>query len=362
VSVSGLAQEVVGTTAVARNYSLVNLTALTNPVTANNVQLKNTAMANGCTAWMRTEDGAWDPTHPNDYYFNTTASISQPSRLWRLRFTNITQPELGGVCEMMLDGNEGQKMMDNLCVDATGNIIENEDPGANARVSRIWKYYPTTDAMIPLGQVKSNLFLSGVSPSEFLTEDEEFSGVIDASSILGAGKYLFVVQNHKTNDVELVEGGQLLLMQTYGGVAASSLITGQPSSTSVNPGGNATFTVTVPAGSWVQWYRNGSPIVGANSASYTTGTVGTYYAIVGNSSGSVTSGSVSLSTTSIALYAGLTVTGPVGTTYNIQYTTSLTTPNWISLGTLTLTSSSMLYLDTTVAANQPQRFYRAVAQ
>ena len=131
----------------------------------------------------------------------------------------------------------------------------------------------------------------------------------------------------------------------------------------MNPGGNATFTVTVPAGSWVQWYRDGKPVAGANASSYTTSIVGTYYAIVGNSSGSVASGSVTLSTTSIALYAGLTVTGPVGASYTIQYTTSLSgTPVWTTLGSLTLTSSSMLYLDTTTAPNQAQRYYRAVPQ
>jgi hypothetical protein len=153
------------------------------------------------------------------------------------------------------------------------------------------------------------------------------------------------------------------MMQTYSGVASSSLITSQPSSTSVNPGSSNTFTVAVPAGSWVQWYRDGKPIAGANASSYTTSIVGTYYAIVGNSSGSVVSGAVTLSTTSIALYAGLTVTGPVGTSYTIQYTTSLSgTPVWTTLGSLTLTSSSMLYLDTTTAANQAQRYYRAVPQ
>lgn len=363
VAVSGLAQEVNGTTAVTRNFSLVNLTALENIVTASSQRLEDVGNTNGVTAFMRVEDGAWDPTHPNDFYFATTASFSQPSRLWRLRFTDITQPELGGVIDMMLDGTEGQKMMDNLCADANGNLIINEDPGNQAYLTRVWKYYPATDAFVPVGQAKTNFFVSG--QPNFFTQDEEISGVIDMSSILGAGKYLLVAQVHTNHlaDTELVEGGQLLLMETYAGVANSSLITTQPSSTSVNPGGNATFTVTVPAGSWVQWYRYGSPIAGANSASYTTSIVGTYYAIVGNSSGSVTSGTVSLSTTSIALYAGLTVTGPVGTTYNIQYTTSLSgTPVWTTLGTLTLTSSSMLYLDTTVAANQPQRFYRAVAQ
>ena len=54
-------------------------------------------------------------------------------------------------------------------------------------------------------------------------QDEETSGVIDVSSILGPGSYLLVDQAHYpinsispngfTNPDELVEGGQLLLMQ-----------------------------------------------------------------------------------------------------------------------------------------------------
>ena len=54
-------------------------------------------------------------------------------------------------------------------------------------------------------------------------QDEETSGVIDVSSILGAGTYLLVDQAHYsintanpngfTNPDELVEGGQLLAMR-----------------------------------------------------------------------------------------------------------------------------------------------------
>ena len=44
----------------------------------------------------------------------------------------------------------------------------------------------------------------------FLTQDEESSGVIDVSNILGQGWYLFDVQAHYANGAELVEGGQLL--------------------------------------------------------------------------------------------------------------------------------------------------------
>ncbi len=370
VSVSGLAQEVSGTTAATRNFALVNLSALENIIIVGSQRLEDVGNTNGVTSFMRGEDGAWDPTHPNDYYFNTTASAVLPSRLWRLRFTDITQPELGGVCDLMLDGTEGQLMLDNLCADANGNIIENEDPGNNARLSRISKYYPATDAFVPLGQAKTNYFLTG--GANFITQDEEVSGVMDASSILGAGKYLFVAQIHSSapvsGDAELAEGGQLIMMQTYAGLASNGLITGQPTSSGVTPGGNAVFTVTMPAGSWVQWYFNGKPIAGATGATLTvsnvgSSTVGSYYAVVGNSSGSVVSSTATLSTTSIALYAGITVNGPVGSSYTIQYTASLSgTPVWNTLGTLTLTSSAMIYLDTTAPANQAQRFYRAVLQ
>jgi len=55
---------------------------------------------------------------------------------------------------------------------------------------------------------------AGVIPaSTFLTQDEESSGIIDASDVLGNGWYLLDVQAHlKSADPELVEGGQLLAM------------------------------------------------------------------------------------------------------------------------------------------------------
>jgi len=45
------------------------------------------------------------------------------------------------------------------------------------------------------------------------TQDEESSGIIDASDILGRGWFLLDVQAHKLSaDPELVEGGQLLAL------------------------------------------------------------------------------------------------------------------------------------------------------
>ena len=46
----------------------------------------------------------------------------------------------------------------------------------------------------------------------FLTQDQESSGIIDASAILGEGWYLLVQQAHYATDTELVEGGQLLAL------------------------------------------------------------------------------------------------------------------------------------------------------
>ena len=43
----------------------------------------------------------------------------------------------------------------------------------------------------------------------FLTQDEESSGVIDASDVLGKGWFLFDTHTHFANGTELVEGGQL---------------------------------------------------------------------------------------------------------------------------------------------------------
>jgi hypothetical protein len=46
----------------------------------------------------------------------------------------------------------------------------------------------------------------------FLTQDEESSGIIDASDILGEGWFLLDVQAHYSLAGELVEGGQLLAL------------------------------------------------------------------------------------------------------------------------------------------------------
>jgi len=61
----------------------------------------------------------------------------------------------------------------------------------------------------------------------------------------------------------------------------------------------------------------------------------------------------------IQLYAGLNITGTVGSLHAIQYATNLDSPDWRCLAIVHLTNSPHLYTDSSVPARE-QRFYRAV--
>ena len=167
----------------------------------------NTALV---TLFNRPEDGAWDPRNPSDFYFVTTNAFTAPSRLWRLHFTDINNPALGGTLDMLLDGTEGQKMFDNITLDRNGHVILLEDVGNNAHIGKVWRYDIANDKLTLIGQHDPLRFLAG--GTQFLTQDEESSGVIDAAGILGPGWYLLDVQAHYATDAETVEGGQLLAM------------------------------------------------------------------------------------------------------------------------------------------------------
>jgi len=242
VNVGGVAAN--ETTATDAGLGLVNKTATFSFVP--NVPVTGVAG----TSFLRPEDGAWDTVNKNRYYFVTTnqpdaakdntggkinTSITNAAqvgrtRLWSMTFTDLTKPEQGGILEMILDGTEtvtvagrihGTQMFDNMTVASDGTIILQEDVGGNNHNGKIWKYNPVTKALTLLAQHDEKLFgdyYTGVVGTE--TNDEETSGIIEITSILGRtdGKryFLLVDQNHKlatgTNAAELVEGGQLLLL------------------------------------------------------------------------------------------------------------------------------------------------------
>jgi hypothetical protein len=88
--------------------------------------------------------------------------------------------------------------------------------------------------------------------------------------------------------------------------SSAPAITVQPSDQSVSVGQAATFTVTATGAAPLsyQWQRSGSPIAGATSSSYTTGTTtagdsgSSFAVVVTNASGSLTSRSATLTVTS----------------------------------------------------------------
>lgn len=164
----------------------------------------------GITNFLRPEDGAWDPRNDSDFYFQTTNSFTAPSRLWKLHFSDPANPTAGGTITAVLDGTEGQKMLDNMCIDNWGNALCLEDVGGNTHIGKIWQYNMTSDAMKLIASHDTTRFLTG--GSKYLTIDEEASGIIDMQEILGAGMFIFVDQAHYATTPELVEGGQLLAL------------------------------------------------------------------------------------------------------------------------------------------------------
>jgi hypothetical protein len=164
--------------------------------------------------FQRTEDGAWDPRsdRQGDFYFVTTADMASNTRLWRLRFDDLRHPEAGGTIEILVS-NLGCRMFDNVCVDRLGRVLIQEDPGNDPHLAKIWLYGSDTQELIAIAQHDPARFGPGVDPARFITQDEETSGIIDATDALGRGWFLLVDQAHKASaDPELVSGGQFLAM------------------------------------------------------------------------------------------------------------------------------------------------------
>jgi hypothetical protein len=220
-----------------------NLVSIGSPasIAAATGSLINTNSNNlGVTNFLRPEDGAWDPNRPTDFYFVTTNSFTSPSRLWRLRFNDIANPELGGKIEAVLAGTEGQKMLDNICFDNHGHMILQEDPGNQNWRARMYQYKISTDVLTTVLDEDSTRFQTG--GVNFLTIDEENSGVIDAQSALGAGWFLSVHQAHYPLPNPMVEGGQLMAFFNPATAAANAELDVTGNSASIPDGNTSTST------------------------------------------------------------------------------------------------------------------------
>ncbi|TAL40768.1 MAG: hypothetical protein EPN91_12450 [Salinibacterium sp.] len=170
------------------------------------------------TGWARPEDSAWDPSHPEDLYFATTASFSEHSRLWRLRFDDIDNPRAGGSVSLVVQGAAGgaagPNMMDNLTVTGAGEVLVQEDPGNESYLAGIYRVDAATGHVHRVARHDPARFSPG--GAHFDTTAEESSGIVWAP-FLGDDTYLFDVQDHLgvtgVTGVTVVQKGQLLLMR-----------------------------------------------------------------------------------------------------------------------------------------------------
>jgi hypothetical protein len=238
------------------NGTLSFINVVDNPVEIVNTTTRATDISSGArfflsstssTTFSRPEDGAWNPRNPREFYFVTTDRLDNvadgigsqvgQTRLWRLTFDDITSPDLGGSIDLLIDGRmvgtEKVNMFDNITVNpTTGQVLLNEDVGGAAHNGKVWLYDPIADKLVKVTKHDPARFGDvGIPATLPFNQDEETSGILDVSSILGPGAYLMVDQAHYLingtlvnglpvnnfekfqNPDELVEGGELMFVR-----------------------------------------------------------------------------------------------------------------------------------------------------
>lgn len=227
VRVNGLTPDATGATNEDRNTPLSGTFSLQYEGDVSGLTLPGLEAlsdSKGGTQFLRPEDGQWDPNNPSDYYFVTTDRYDQVkdgagtrvgrSRLYRMSFTDISNPAAGGTITCLIDGSEAGNMFDNMTIDSQGRILIQEDVGNQPHRGKIWMYDIASGATLQIAQHDPERFGDiGVPATAPYSQDEESSGIIDVSHILGEGTYLLDVQAHYNAGAELVEGGQLLMMK-----------------------------------------------------------------------------------------------------------------------------------------------------
>jgi hypothetical protein len=191
--------------------------------TMTGAELQSQGDAQGQMNFLRPEDAAWSRLDPDRFYFVTTDSFDGHTRVWAVDLADIGNPAQGGTVTMLGDGLKPEsfttgfhsatgladvRMMDNFGVSRFDQLVIQEDVGNNPRLGRIWVYDAVNDSIEEVAIPDAELFEAG--GGNFLTQDEESSGITDAWDILGPGWWIMDMQGHYSIPGELVQGGQLL--------------------------------------------------------------------------------------------------------------------------------------------------------
>jgi hypothetical protein len=274
------------------------------------------------TVFSRPEDGAWNPLNPKQFYFVTTDQLDQVgdglgaaigrTRLWRLTFTDITNPDLGGTIDLLIDGRtvNGQKvnMFDNMTVNpTTGHLLLQEDVGGAAHNGKIWEFDPSTFS----GTTNTGILtiVAKHDPARFgdrangvtttatppYNNDEESSGIIDITAImsgstlhkgnLGEAWYISSDQAHYGTNITTaqVEGGQIVVLHQLGvQVTRTGIIRDRRTGTYAQQLNVTNSTISPVQGPVGVWLDNLSPNATLTNAS---GSAGNYMILPGTDSG-----------------------------------------------------------------------------
>ena len=152
-----------------------------------------------------------------------------------------------------------------------------------------------------------------------------------------------------------------------------------PSNSVVSLGGTATFTATAAPATGYSWQFNSAPLTDGNGisgsqtatltvANFSAAETGVYSVVATNANASPQDLSYALSqgatasAESFSLYPVVTVNGVNGSTYVVQYATSLTPPvTWTSISTNTVGAGPLYVIDTATPLRL-SRFYRVIQQ
>lgn len=164
-------------------------------------------------------------------------------------------------------------------------------------------------------------------------------------------------------------GAGLPTTKTVNVIAAGSLptIVTQPLTRTLSPGGELVLSVVVSGSPpfEYEWRRNGVKVDGETGPTLTIdaatfAAAGSYTVVVSNEFGSIESAAAIVSLLDLKLYPGLTLAGPVGTNYRIEWAPLVGNTNEFQVLTnLTLPSTPFLFFDPEPAENE-RRFYRAI--
>ena len=153
------------------------------------------------------------------------------------------------------------------------------------------------------------------------------------------------------------------------------VITQQPVSQTLSPGGDATLTVAATGDGpiYYQWRFNDGPLPGATGQALTltrvsAAQVGRYGVVVTGAAGSTNSGPALIALFDLAIafttaepVPVLTLLGAQGGQYRLESASDLRLSEWVLLQRVTLTPEPFYFVDQPVS-DSSKRFYRAVPE